>query len=110
MDIDKVKEDFTLKTNDLAEAHGVSAGCITNWTKEGAFPYARRVGKTSTIFYPPRTLRMTGGEIKINIAHRKYIHPIIIHDVQLHQFPYLPQLHEVLFLLLLVSYLIHLSM
>jgi len=71
-------KDFTITSEILASAHGVSASCISQWTVKGAFPHLRRKGQKTTLKFHPCCLKFTGGDIKNNRTRKKFIKPIFL--------------------------------
>ena len=75
-----LKQDFTETTASLSKAHGVHQTTITVWTKEGAFPFARREGERTTLYFHKDCLKLTGGKLKDNRERGLYKDPIHIFE------------------------------
>jgi len=72
-------EDFTVSSHDLAKVLGVSPQCVTQWSNEGAFPFARNAEtKRGQRWYHTSCLTMLGGFIKANRAKLLYTEPIFL--------------------------------
>lgn len=67
-------KEYTITSGDLARIHGVVQSTIFNWTKQGAFPHILTAGGQSR--YDQRSGTMLPGEIKRNIADKKWVRPI----------------------------------
>ena len=71
-------EQFTVTTEQLAEAHAVTQMTVRKYAKAGAFPFARKEGSSLKGFryYHEDALNLTMGDIKRNIESGEYEDPI----------------------------------
>lgn len=72
------QEDFTLTSSELAEAQGVATVTINSWAREGAFPYMRKDGNQTKMWYHKDCANYNGGTIKNNRSISKYKDPVFL--------------------------------